>query len=111
MLKRGDQIDIDDAVLYAGGCPEDFHYHYAYNDSVKDGTFLYLSLANLTEKNFSITKLGLEFLRVSEKSLSYVLIFFFKKVLEICRALFKSSQQRCSVKRGVLKKHSYLRPY
>ena len=44
MLKRGDKIDIDNAVLYAGGCPEDFHHHHAYKDSVKDGTVLYLTV-------------------------------------------------------------------
>ena len=60
MLKRGDKIDIDNAVLYAGGCPEDFHYHYAYKDSVKDGT-VFMSLVDLTQKIFSITKLGIDY--------------------------------------------------
>ena len=51
VLKRGDKTDIDNAVLYAGGCPKDFHHQHAYKDSVKDCTALYFTV----QKNHNFT--------------------------------------------------------
>ena len=79
MLKGGDKIDIDNAVLYAGGCPEDFHYHYAYKDSVNDGMVLYV-ISKLDSKNIFNHKTRY-LVRVPEKSLIYVFILFFFKTI------------------------------